>query len=163
MYHYLRHEGYVFGLSVCLSVSPTDYLKSNEQISVTLLSNVCLGPRKTDSMMGMIRIVDTDYDEDPLRIVRICMQLITELCLVPKTNPLHIGMIRIRIRIHITIINLRGGFQSLTAYFLFFYCEKPVAYSGVCRYEVSSLISWYASVHVTMVTLGRVGAYFGPV
>ena len=61
LHYYLRQEGYVFRradsfacISVCLSIRASDYLKSNEQICMTDLPEVSLGP--IYCIFGMIRI-----------------------------------------------------------------------------------------------------------
>ena len=96
-------------LLCCLSVCPSDYLKSNQRICMIFLPVVCHEPRNNRLHFWS----DTDYDPDPdyypdqIRISQICMKLLPEVCLVPRINPLNCGL---RIR----IINFDGGLH-LTA------------------------------------------------
>ena len=104
IYAYVFSRVYLF---VCLSVHPSDYLKSNERI----LPKVCHEPR--NNRLDFVDYSDydpdpeTDYDPDPIRIERICITLFS--------------------RIRITIINFGGGLQSQTDC-LVIYCYCTALY-----------------------------------
>ena len=64
---------------------------------------------------------------------KVCLIILPEVCLGPKTNPLIFGDDVQQIRIRITIINFRGGLQSLTdsrsSYY--YHCDHQVG-PGAC-------------------------------
>ena len=57
-------------LVCCLSVCPSDYLKSNKLIYMTFLPEVCLKPRNNQLDFGDDPDYDLDLDYD-LKLIRI--------------------------------------------------------------------------------------------
>ena len=70
-------------LVCCLSVCPSDSLKSNKSICVKVLTEVCLELRNKLLDFGDDPDYDPDSDYDP--ISQICMIFLSEVCLWPRT------------------------------------------------------------------------------